>query len=81
MDTTTTTVLDVQGLSAGYGGNQVLDDVGFTLQRGEVVTLLGRNGAGKSTTLKCLMGFITEKTALTEGWLARMKMPTSVPTE
>lgn len=63
MDTTTvTTVLDVQGLSAGYGGNQVLDDVGFTLQRGEVVTLLGRNGAGKSTTLKCLMGFITEKT-------------------
>jgi len=59
---TTTTVLDVRSLSAGYAGNRVLDDVGFTLQRGEVVTLLGRNGAGKSTTLKCLMGFISEKT-------------------
>ncbi|SFQ33363.1 ABC transporter ATP-binding protein [Variovorax sp. 770b2] len=58
----TTTVLAVERLSAGYGGNQVLDGVSFDLRRGEVVTLLGRNGAGKSTTLKCLMGFITEKT-------------------
>lgn len=57
-----TTVLAVERLSAGYGGNQVLDGVSFDLRRGEVVTLLGRNGAGKSTTLKCLMGFITEKT-------------------
>ena len=56
------TVLDVRALSAGYAGNQVLDRVSFELKRGEVVTLLGRNGAGKSTTLKCLMGFITEKT-------------------
>lgn len=57
-----TTVLAVERLSAGYGGNQVLDGVSFDLRRGEVVTLLGRNGAGKSTTLKCLMGFIAEKT-------------------
>ncbi len=56
------TVLDVKALCAGYAGNQVLDGVGFHLKRGEVVTLLGRNGAGKSTTLKCLMGFIAEKT-------------------
>jgi branched-chain amino acid transport system ATP-binding protein len=54
-------VLEVRGLRAGYMGNQVLDDISFNLQRGEVVTLLGRNGAGKSTTLKCLMGFIEEK--------------------
>lgn len=59
---TSTTVLDVRNLSAGYAGNQVLDGVSFTMARGEVVTLLGRNGAGKSTTLKCLMGFIAEKT-------------------
>ena len=55
------TVLQVRGLTAGYAGNQVLDGVEFYLRRGEVVTLLGRNGAGKSTTLKCLMGFVTEK--------------------
>jgi len=55
------TVLQVKGLTAGYGGNQVLDGVEFHLRRGEVVTLLGRNGAGKSTTLKCLMGFVAEK--------------------
>ncbi len=59
-------VLDVRGLRAGYMGNQVLDDVSFNLQRGEVVTLLGRNGAGKSTTLKCLMGFIEEKSGSIE---------------
>jgi branched-chain amino acid transport system ATP-binding protein len=55
------TVLEVDALRAGYSGNQVLDEVTIYLQRGEVVTLMGRNGAGKSTTLKCLMGFITEK--------------------
>lgn len=59
-------VIDVRALCAGYAGNQVLDGVSFHLQRGEVVTLLGRNGAGKSTTLKCLMGFIKEKTGSIE---------------
>lgn len=39
-------MLEVRGLRAGYLGNQVLDDVGFALHEGEVVTLLGRNGAG-----------------------------------
>lgn len=54
-------LLDVQGLSAGYSGNRVLSDVSFQVFSGEVVTLLGRNGAGKSTTLKCVMGLIREK--------------------
>ena len=62
----TPTVLDVRDLRAGYAGNRVLGGVAFELRRGEVVTLLGRNGAGKSTTLKCLMGFITEKTGTIE---------------
>lgn len=53
--------LRVSNLRAGYAGNQVLDGVGFEVRSGEVVTLLGRNGAGKSTTLKCLMGLIEEK--------------------
>ncbi|CAM3907655.1 ABC transporter ATP-binding protein [Bordetella tumulicola] len=54
-------VLEVSDLCAGYAGNQVLDNISFRLQRGEIVTLLGRNGAGKSTILKCLMGFVKEK--------------------
>jgi branched-chain amino acid transport system ATP-binding protein len=59
-------VLKVKDLRAGYLGNQVLDGIGFHLKQGEVVTLLGRNGAGKSTTLKCLMGFIEEKSGSIE---------------
>ena len=58
--------LTVKGLRAGYGGNQVLDGISFEVRAGEVVTLLGRNGAGKSTTLKCLMGLIEEKSGLIE---------------
>lgn len=58
--------LTVKGLRAGYAGNQVLDGISFEVRAGEVVTLLGRNGAGKSTTLKCLMGLIEEKSGLIE---------------
>lgn len=50
----TTPFLSVQGLQAGYGRAQVLFDVSFDVQPGEVVTLLGRNGMGRSTTIKCL---------------------------
>lgn len=55
-------ILEVEGLCAGYAGNQVLDSLNFDVNEGEVVTLLGRNGAGKSTTLKCLMGLNEERT-------------------
>ena len=51
-------MLKVDGLSAFYGRAQVLFDVGFEVAEGQVVALLGRNGAGKSTTLKCIMGLI-----------------------
>ena len=51
-------MLDVQGLSAGYGGAQVLREVSLQVQRGEWVTVLGRNGAGRSTLLKALMGLL-----------------------
>ena len=50
--------LDIRGLSAGYGRAQVLFDVALEARQGEVVALLGRNGAGKSTTLKAIMGLI-----------------------
>jgi branched-chain amino acid transport system ATP-binding protein len=50
--------LEVRGLSAGYGRAQVLFDVDLDAREGEVVALLGRNGAGKSTTLKAIMGLV-----------------------
>ncbi len=49
-------MLKVAGLSAWYGEAQALRDVGFEVRPAETVTLVGRNGAGKSTTLRCLMG-------------------------
>jgi branched-chain amino acid transport system ATP-binding protein len=51
-------LLDVQGLSAWYGAAQILFGVDLQVRRGEVVALMGRNGAGKSTTLKTLMGMV-----------------------
>lgn len=50
--------LEVRGLSAGYGRAQVLFSVDLDARDGEVVALLGRNGAGKSTTLKAIMGLV-----------------------
>ena len=50
--------LEVRGLSAGYGRARVLFDVDLDAREGEVVALLGRNGAGKSTTLKAIMGLV-----------------------
>jgi branched-chain amino acid transport system ATP-binding protein len=51
--------LEVRGLSAGYGRARVLFDVDLNAGEGEVVALLGRNGAGKSTTLKAIMGLVS----------------------
>jgi branched-chain amino acid transport system ATP-binding protein len=51
-------VLQVEGLKAGYGPAEVLFNVTLTLNRGEVAALMGRNGAGKSTTMKTVMGML-----------------------
>ncbi len=51
-------VLEVTGLRAGYGPAEVLFGVDLHLARGEVAALMGRNGAGKSTTLKAIMGLL-----------------------
>jgi branched-chain amino acid transport system ATP-binding protein len=51
-------MLRVRGLTAGYGGALVLHGLDFDIAAGEVLVLLGRNGAGKSTTLKALIGLI-----------------------
>ena len=52
------TVLEVQELKAAYGAAQVLFDVSFTVGDGEMVTLLGRNGMGKTTTISTIMGLM-----------------------
>ena len=51
-------MLEIAGLSGGYGRAQVLFDLRLEVAAGEVVALLGRNGAGKSTTLKTIMGLL-----------------------
>jgi branched-chain amino acid transport system ATP-binding protein len=54
-------VLVVERLNAWYGAAQILYDVTLTVSRGEVVALMGRNGAGKSTTMKAIMGLLARR--------------------
>ncbi|WP_310625431.1 ABC transporter ATP-binding protein [Limnohabitans sp.] len=60
--TDATPLLEVQHLNAWYGAAQVVFDVQLQVQRGEVVALIGRNGAGKSSTLKAIMGLMPRRT-------------------
>ena len=50
-------ILQIEGLSSGYGNNKVLDEVSLYVHEGEVVTIIGPNGAGKSTVFKSIVGF------------------------
>ncbi len=59
--TTRPTLLEVNQLCAWYGAAQILFDVNLSVGQGEVVALLGRNGAGKSTTLKTIMGLMEKR--------------------
>jgi branched-chain amino acid transport system ATP-binding protein len=54
-------LLQTRGLNAWYGAAQILFDVNLQVHRGEVVALMGRNGAGKSTTLKAIMGMMPRR--------------------
>ena len=54
-------MLKVDSLSAWYGAARILYDLNFEVGRGEVVALMGRNGAGKSTTLKTIMGLVGQR--------------------
>ena len=55
-------LLEVSALNAWYGESHVLHGVDLTVARGETVTLLGRNGVGKTTTLRAIMGIVRKRT-------------------
>jgi len=55
-------LLKIANLEAWYGESHILHGVGLTVQEGEIVTLLGRNGAGRTTTLRAIMGLVGART-------------------
>ncbi len=55
-------LLEVSRLHAGYGQSRVLHGMNFRIGHGEFITLLGRNGMGKSTTVKCILGLLPAHT-------------------
>jgi ABC-2 type transport system ATP-binding protein len=55
-------MLELNGIGRRYGDVQALDDVTFTLRRGEVVGFVGRNGAGKTTTMRVVVGIVEPDT-------------------
>lgn len=59
-------MLKVRDLHAYYGESHILQGMNFEVPGGEVVTLLGRNGAGKSTTMKAIMGIVSRRSGLVE---------------
>jgi branched-chain amino acid transport system ATP-binding protein len=56
------TLLEIDGLHASYGAGDVLQGLNLTVSEGEIVTLLGANGAGKSTTLRAISGLVSRVT-------------------
>ncbi len=55
-------MLEVEGLDAWYGPSHVVHGLSFTVERGEIVALVGRNGAGKTSTLRAIMGLMPRAT-------------------
>lgn len=78
MPETAETMLKVDHLSVNYGAIKAVRDVSFDLKKGEIVTLIGANGAGKSTILKTVSGLLHPASGdiLFEGWsIAKMSAP------
>lgn len=77
MDSHYTKALEIANLQAWYGESHILHDVNFSVNRGEVVTLLGRNGAGRTTTLRAIMGLTgARKGSIKIGGVETINMPT-----
>ena len=72
-----TMALEVKNLESWYGESHILHGVNFAVRDGEVVTLLGRNGAGRSTILKTILGLTSKRTGSVEVYGAEtISMPT-----
>ena len=56
-----TTILEARGIQAWYGSSHVLHGIDLLIARGETVGLLGRNGMGKSTLIRTLLGHVTQR--------------------
>lgn len=65
LDTATQSLLDIQDLQAWYGKSHILHGINMRVGRGEIVSVLGRNGAGRSTLLKSIMGAVTTRGSVT----------------
>jgi branched-chain amino acid transport system ATP-binding protein len=72
-----TPALEISALQAWYGESHILHDVNISVQPGEVVTLLGRNGAGRTTTLRAIMGLTgVRKGSIKVNGVEAINMPT-----
>ncbi len=58
-------MLELSHVSGGYGSSQVLFDVSLSVPEGKIVTLLGRNGMGKTTSVRAIMGLVPTRTGIT----------------
>lgn len=70
-------ILEVKNLNVSYGGIKAVKDISFTVETGEIVTLIGANGAGKSSTLRSIVGLVKpESGEITFGEKAIASLPT-----
>ena len=60
-------MLEVENLNQYYGGSHILRDVKMTVPDGKLTVLLGRNGVGKTTLLRCLMGVVPTESGRSPG--------------
>ncbi len=69
--------LEISKLHSWYGESHILHDVNLSVKEGEVVTLLGRNGAGRTTTMRAIMGLTGTRTgSIKVGGVESINMPT-----
>ena len=59
-------MFEIKGLSVNYGGIEAVRDISFSVEEGTIVTLIGANGAGKSTTLRTIAGLVKPRTGRIE---------------